>query len=58
MIVSCVFSQWLLLETSGSELVKLTSQDTVEDVDTLTVPLDVLWFVPDASFVSVKDSAG
>jgi hypothetical protein len=56
-IVNVVFSQWLLLPTSGLLLVKSTSHETVEDVDTLTVLLVVDLVAGDAAFVSVKVSA-
>ena len=56
-IVNVVFSQWLLLPTSGLLLVNSTNHETVEDVDTFTVLLVVDLVAGDAAFVSVKVSA-
>jgi len=56
-IVSAVFSQWLLPATSELVLVNSTSQETVEVVDTLTVELVVARVTGDVAPVSVNVSA-
>jgi hypothetical protein len=53
-IVRDVDSQFDVLWTAGSELVKVTSHENVLVAVTLYVVLDVVWVVPDASFVSVN----
>jgi hypothetical protein len=56
-IVRLVFSQCVLLPTSGSLLVKLTSHDTVLVVDTLVVEFVVTRVAGEAASVSVNVSA-